>query len=117
MQLFINVGLLFIMLLLQSADRDRENATGPMSIIWCRACERSVSGAWAERQRSGNGAVSASPVNGAERWAGNFAAPLTCSDLVWNIYRTTSVKLNLLSFFTFSSTPTYFFLCKQLKLH
>jgi len=44
-----------------------------------RACERSVSGEEAGSRRSGNGAVSGTPVNGAERWAGNFAAPLTCS--------------------------------------
>jgi len=30
-------------------------------------------------RRSENGAVSGSPVNRAERWAENFAAPLTCS--------------------------------------
>jgi len=40
----------------------------------------------ARGRRSGNGAVNGSPVNGAERWAGNFAAPLTCS--VRNTLRT-----------------------------
>jgi len=45
--------------------------SGVQKIKW------SVSGAGG--RRSGNGAVSGTPVNGAERWAGNLAAPLSCS--------------------------------------
>ena len=39
----------------------------------------SASGAWVGGLLSVYGAVSGSPVNGPELWAGNFAAPLTCS--------------------------------------
>ena len=46
---------------------------------------KKLRGAWAGAggRRSGNGAVSGTPANGAERWAGNFAAPLRSHALIW----------------------------------
>jgi len=57
------------------AERSGERLSRVQKIKW------SARGAGAGGRRSGNGAVSGTPVNGAERWAGNLAgrsAPLTC---------------------------------------